>query len=85
MTATAHPNGICECRDHCPCGHRRGPVAYVVTREGERLRVCPLCLWASDQIREILAKPRQLPIYQAYDAPTARTLERLMRRYRVTN
>jgi len=68
---TAHPYGICQCRDCDPfdggCGWT-GPVAYEVMRNGTRINVCTRCILESDDDRVLLVRPNDPPqVFFEYD------------------
>ena len=83
----SHPHGPCQCGDdnaHGPKGCL-GPAAYAVIRDGRLARVCTTCFGATDRLIRILPQPHELDVYQAWDATTARTLERKITRHLKVN
>jgi hypothetical protein len=44
----------CECRDGCQCQEKPGPAAYLIQRDGRKLRVCTRCTLPGDETLEVL-------------------------------
>ena len=63
------PHGLCECRDNHGAAGCRGPAAWLVTRDGLKLRLCTRCDLSGDRDKVLLVVGSDpLQPYSSYDS-----------------
>lgn len=79
ITPQTHPHGACECSDGTDCRPCTGPAAFEVVRGNRKLRLCPLCVGATDVNAVLLVRSvLELPVYEAYDPTWGRLIRRAL-------
>lgn len=85
-----YPYGKCECTSNCQCSVEAGPAAYIVVRNGKKIKCCTRCNLSDDSIVNVLVSKHMpssefMKVFFEYDPLSIFTIREEITRLELSN